>query len=135
LPFGAATTPVAEIAMARMARVVLPNYPNHITQRGNWRQNIFREEEDYLLYLELLQKYSQRYELEIPGYCLMTDHVPIVGEPYRKDALANTFKYCHGEYAKQFNKNRKSGHLWKSRPYSCVLDESQTDTKPDFQSI
>ena len=111
--------------MARMARVVLPDYPHHITQRGNWRQNVFREAEDYLLYLDLLQKYSRHYEMGIAGYCLMTNHVHVVAEPYLEESIANTFKYCHGTYATSFNKKYgKSGHLWKGRPYSCVLDEA-----------
>jgi putative transposase len=111
--------------MARMARVVLPHHPHHITQRGNCRQNVFREEDDYLLYLELLGKYARQYELGIAGYCLMTNHIHVIGEPYQEDSIANTFKYCHGKFATAFNsKYGKSGHLWQCRPFSCVLDEA-----------
>jgi putative transposase len=41
--------------MARLARVILPGYPHHITQRGNRRQEVFFCENDYQYYLELLQ--------------------------------------------------------------------------------
>ena len=55
----------------------------------------------------------------------MTNHVHVVGEPLRQDSIAKTFKYCHGVYATEFNKEyRKSGHLWQARPFSCVLDEA-----------
>ncbi len=37
--------------MARLARVVLPGYPHHITQRGNRRQDVFFQDEDYLSFL------------------------------------------------------------------------------------
>jgi REP element-mobilizing transposase RayT len=30
--------------MARLARVILPGYPHHITQRGNRRQDVFFKE-------------------------------------------------------------------------------------------
>jgi putative transposase len=107
-----------------MARVVLPGFPHHITQRGNWRLDVFREQADYERYLELLQIYSRRFALGIAGYCLMTNHVHIVGQPHRPDAIARTFKYCHGIYATEFNKKYgKNGHLWQARPFSCVLDE------------
>ena len=33
--------------MARMARVVVPGYPHHVTQRGNHRQKTFFCDEDY----------------------------------------------------------------------------------------
>jgi len=38
--------------MARQPRFVLIGQPQHIIQRGNNRQNIFKTEEDYLSYLE-----------------------------------------------------------------------------------
>ncbi|WP_372740254.1 hypothetical protein [Neptunomonas sp.] len=40
--------------MARMARVVIPNYPHHITQRGNRRQETFFIDDDYQAYISLL---------------------------------------------------------------------------------
>jgi putative transposase len=40
--------------MARIARVVAPGLPHHITQRGNRRQQIFFADEDYLAYLDLM---------------------------------------------------------------------------------
>jgi putative transposase len=33
--------------MARMARVVVPGYPHHVTQRGNRRQKTFFCDDDY----------------------------------------------------------------------------------------
>ncbi|GMQ84250.1 MAG: hypothetical protein BMS9Abin06_1023 [Gammaproteobacteria bacterium] len=39
--------------MARLARVVLPGYPHHITQRGNRRQDVFFKDGDYVLLLEV----------------------------------------------------------------------------------
>jgi putative transposase len=43
--------------MARLARVVVPGYPHHITQRGNRRQQVFFRESDYSNYLELLREW------------------------------------------------------------------------------
>jgi len=41
--------------MARLARIVLPGIPHHITQRGNRRERVFFEDSDYALYLDLLE--------------------------------------------------------------------------------
>jgi putative transposase len=57
--------------MARLARVVLPGYPHHITQRGNRRQDVFFEETDYQSYLELLREWCAYERIEIWAYCLM----------------------------------------------------------------
>ncbi len=40
--------------MARMARVVVPGEPHHVTQRGVRRMETFFEAADYRAYLELL---------------------------------------------------------------------------------
>jgi len=44
--------------MSRIARTVAPGYPHHVTQRGNYRQTIFENDEDYLQYLKWLKEYS-----------------------------------------------------------------------------
>jgi len=51
--------------MARLARVVLPGYPHHITQRGNWRQDVFFVDGDYEHYLELLREWCGKENIEI----------------------------------------------------------------------
>ncbi len=43
-----------------MARVVIPNYPHHVTQRGNYRQVIFEDKKDY----------KQCYQLSISAFSL-----------------------------------------------------------------
>ena len=40
--------------MARLARVVIPGIPHHVTQRGNGRARTFFEDGDFALYLDLL---------------------------------------------------------------------------------
>ena len=40
--------------MARLARVVIPHVPHHITQRGNRRLPIFFSDEDRVAYLQLI---------------------------------------------------------------------------------
>jgi putative transposase len=47
--------------MARLARVILPEYPHHIIQRGNRRQDVFFNEGDYDYYLELLKGSSEEF--------------------------------------------------------------------------
>jgi putative transposase len=39
--------------MARLARIVIPGIPHHVTQRGNGRQRTFFSDGDYVLYRDL----------------------------------------------------------------------------------
>ena len=110
-----------------MARVVCPGFPHHITQRGVRRFNVFLDEADHLRYRELLHHYARQHGLGIAAYCVMSNHVHIVGIPERKNSIAKALGDCHGTYATEFNKKyRKSGHVWQLRPYSCVLDEAHS---------
>jgi len=40
--------------MARHAREIFVDVPHHLTQRGNYRQQVFGADEDYLSFLEFL---------------------------------------------------------------------------------
>jgi putative transposase len=51
-----------------------------------------------------------------PGYCLMTNHVHLVAVPRKENALANTLRRAHSDYARYANvKLRTSGHFWQNR--------------------
>jgi putative transposase len=113
--------------MPRRPRSVAVDYPHHITQRGNYRQAIFSDAEDYAQYLKWLARYTRQYGLEIWAYCLMPNHVHFVGVPRAGDALARTFNTVHMQYAQYYNqKSETKGHLWQGRFFSCVLDERHT---------
>lgn len=110
--------------MPRIPRVVAVGYPHHITQRGNYGQNVFLEDRDREQYLIWLQEYSDKFGLALLVDCLMTNHVHFIGIPDKQDSLAKTFNAIHMKYTHYFN-NRAGvrGHLWQARFYSCVLDE------------
>ena len=57
--------------MARLARIVVPGYPRHVTQRGNRGQQTFFGEGDYRGYRALLAASCQKEGIEIRAYCLM----------------------------------------------------------------
>ncbi|TFG91371.1 MAG: transposase [Syntrophobacterales bacterium] len=110
--------------MPRISRAIAVGYPHHITQRGNYRQTVFKEAEEYARYLELLTQYSRRHELEIWAYCLMPNHVHIVGVPRAEDSLSSVFRTVHMLYSTYCNRKADAvGHLWQGRYYSCALDE------------
>jgi len=81
--------------MPRIARAVAQGYPHHVTQRGNYRQTVFEDDEDFLQYKTWLKEYSKKFGLKIWAYCLMTNHVHFVCVPQREDSLARTFNTLH----------------------------------------
>ena len=109
--------------MARPARSIALGYPHQVTQRGNYEQVVFEEDADYRRYLDWLRLYARRYALDIWAYCLMTNHVHYVCVPRADGALARTFNTLHTQYSQYFHRKKGlSGHLWRSRFLSCILD-------------
>ncbi len=108
--------------MPRRARLVFEGVVHHITQRGNYRQNVFEDDSDKSKYIEFIREYSEKYGMKIYAYCLMSNHVHFIAAPVKEDSLAMIFKYSNMRYSSYFNrKNRRSGHLWQGRFYSCPL--------------
>ncbi len=110
--------------MPRLPRAIAVGYPHHITQRGNHREAVFTEPGDYSRYLKWLAQYAEKYGFDVWAYCLMPNHVHLVGVPGNEDSLAKTFNTVHMKYAQHYNrKSGETGHLWQGRFFSCVLDE------------
>ncbi len=110
--------------MARLARVIVPGLPHHITQRGNRRQAAFFGDEDYQCYLELMGQSCRAHQVEIWAYCLMPDHVHLIAVPQSADGLRRAIGEAHRRYTRMVNfRAGWSGHLWQGRFASFVLDE------------
>lgn len=111
--------------MPRTARIVVPVYPFHVTQRGNNKQNIFSDDMDREIYLSYLHKYSKEYKLKLYAYCLMDNHVHFIAVPKKEESLSKTLSNAHHRYSQYYNKKMKYiGHLWQGRYYSCLLDKN-----------
>jgi len=110
--------------MPRQARIVIPNTAHHITQRGNYQQQVFERKEHYKQYCDWINEYAEELGVGILGYCLMNNHVHFIVTPKREDDLAVLFKTVHMRYSHYINRQRAiKGHLWQGRFYSCVLDD------------
>jgi len=110
--------------MARIARLVVPGYPHHVTQRGNRRQRTFFNTSDYEAYLDFILAAKQEAACDIWAYCLMPNHVHFVIVPELETSLALLFKEAHRRYTRRINFREKwRGHLWQERFHSSVMDE------------
>ena len=111
--------------MPRIARVVVPGAPHHVTQRGNRRADVFFTKADRHVYLRYLGAYCREHALEIIAYCLMTNHIHLVVVPRRVESLAGALKPVHLRYAQHVNWTQNlCGRLWQGRFYSCPMDDA-----------
>jgi len=107
-----------------MARLVVPHYPHHVTQRGNRRQTVFFHESDYTRYLSLMAKFCAHAGTRVWAYCLMPNHVHLIMVPNKTDGLRAALSEAHRRYTRYINfREQWRGHLWQERFYSFVMDE------------
>ncbi len=112
--------------MPRVARIVIPGWPHHLTQRGNNQQDVFFVVDDRRTYLAFLKERCTEAGVALLGYCLMTNHVHLIAVPSRAEALAAAIGRTHFAYSRYVNRlHGRSGHLWQNRFYSCPLAEPQ----------
>ena len=110
--------------MARLARLVVPGLPHHITQRGNRRQQTLFREDDYAAYVERMAEWCGQRGVEVWAYCLMPNHVHLIAVPQSKDGLARAIGEAHRRYTRRINfREGWRGYLWQGRFASFVMDE------------
>lgn len=110
--------------MARTARVVIPDYPHHIIQRGNRRQKVFFSDEDKKAYIDLLRKCATKAGISFWAYCIMDNHVHLIAVPENEDSLAEGMGETHKNYTRMINfRQGWRGYLWQGRFISYPLDE------------
>ncbi len=122
--------------MSRLARIVVPDCPHHITQRGNRREPIFFEEGDQDIYRDLLAEQARRARVEVWAYCLMPNHVHLIAVPREEAGLARAIGEAHRRYTNFINaRGRFSGHLFQSRFASVAMDEAHLIAAARYVSL
>jgi putative transposase len=110
--------------MARFARIVVPDVPHLVTQRGNRRQQTFFNDADRALYKRLVATFAARAGVAIWAYCLMPNHVHLIMLPATADGLARALGEAHRRYTRQVNMREGwTGYLWQGRFASAPVDD------------
>lgn len=111
--------------MARKPRIEFYGAFYHVITRGNQRQKIFRDEQDFKRYLEILRSYKQRYRYSLHSYVLMSNHVHLLIET----GEVPLFKIIQGinqSFTMYFNrKYRTIGHLFQGRYKAILCDKDR----------
>ncbi len=110
--------------MARISRIVIPGYPHHLTQRGVRSMDVFANDSDRVVYLQLLAEEASKAGVAILAWCLMTNHIHLIAVPDRENSLARGIGEAHRRYTRRKNFSEGvRGYLFQGRFNSCVLDQ------------
>ena len=110
--------------MVRLARIVVPHFPHHVTARGNRREPIFFEVGDQEIYRDLLAEQLDRARVACWAYCLMPNHVHLILTPPDEKSLGRALGAAHRRGSQFVNaRGRWTGHLFDGRFASVAMDD------------
>jgi len=110
--------------MPRKARIVVPNTPHHIVQRGHNKQLVFVSDDDYQYYLENVFEWKEQLNCKIYAWYLMTNHIHLVINPGDEvDNLGKLMKRLAGKQTRYVNRlEKRTGSLWEGRYKSSPIE-------------
>ncbi|WP_453993335.1 REP-associated tyrosine transposase [Bacillus nitroreducens] len=109
--------------MPRMARVISKTGVYHVMWRGANRQEIFHDDEDRRLFLDILKKYKFKLNMRFYAWCLMSNHVHLLVKE-GDESISTTMQRMGVSYAGYYNgKYRTTGHLFQDRFRSEVVEK------------
>jgi putative transposase len=110
--------------MARKNRFAAPGLPYHVVNRGNDRKIVFRQDLDYIAFIELLAEGVRRHEVFVFGYCMMPNHFHLLIEPRVDGALSAFMQWVTGGYACTFRRQTNTvghGHVFQRRFWNAAI--------------
>jgi putative transposase len=109
--------------MSRPLRLEFPGALYHVTSRGNEKKAIYRQEDDFTLFLKILSDVCEQFNWVIHAYCLMTNHYHLLVET--PDAnLSNGMRQLNGVFTQSINrKHLRVGHLFQGRYKAILIDK------------
>ena len=109
--------------MSRPLRLEFSGALYRVTSHGNGRKNIYLEESDFELFLDVLSTVCAQFDWVIHAYCLMNNHYHLLIET--PDAnLSRGMRQLNGVFTQSMNrKHHRVGHLFQGRYKSILVDK------------
>jgi putative transposase len=108
--------------MARPLRLHLPGTLYHVMSRGNNKQAIFVDEDDFNRFLELLGETLARFKIICLAFCLMRNHYHLLLSP-AEHPISRLMQQLNSKYCQEFNrKHGRVGHVLQGRFTSRHVD-------------
>ena len=112
--------------MGRSLRICYPGLIYHVINRGNNRQTVFLEDEDYERYLGVVYRFKKEYEFELYAYCLMPNHVHLLIKVGQEATISKIMQSITLAHTKHYHlKYRSSGHVWQGRFKSPIVGNDE----------
>ena len=109
--------------MSRPLRIEYPGAWYHVMNRGRRQEDIFLDETDYHLFLDVLKDTAKMWNLKVSAYCLMSNHYHLLVQTPEGN-LSRCMRHLNGVYTQHFNlKHGLDGQLFRGRYKSVLVEE------------
>jgi REP element-mobilizing transposase RayT len=106
----------------RKLRIQYPGAIYHVMNRGDQREDIFKNDQDRRRFLATLSQACEKTMWQVHAYCLMRNHFHLVAETPQAN-LVSGMKWLLGVYTKRYNiRHKLCGHLFAGRYKALVVD-------------
>jgi REP element-mobilizing transposase RayT len=110
--------------MARPLRLEFPGALYHVTSRGDGREDIYLDDSDRTLFLDILAGVWTRFNWVVHAYCLMGNHYHLLVETPEAN-LSRGMRHLNGVYTQRFNRaHGRVGHVFQGR-YKALFVERE----------
>ncbi len=110
--------------MARTARASVGGVCYHVLNRGNARQKVFRKEEDFAAFLELVEQAKERLPMRLLAWCLLSNHFHLVLWPHEDGDLSRWMQWLLTSHVRRYHRHyHGSGHVWQGRFKAFPIQE------------
>ncbi|MEO8426332.1 MAG: transposase [Verrucomicrobiota bacterium] len=110
--------------MPRQLRLEYPGAIYHVMNRGDRREDIFKDDQDRERFLSTLAQACRKTEWQVHAWCLMGNHFHLVVETPQPNLVVG-MKWLLGVYTKRFNiRHKLCGHLFAGRYKALHVDGS-----------
>jgi len=108
--------------MARQWRIEYEGALYHVMSRGNEGRSIAGDDEDRESFMALLGNMSDRFEIEVHSWVLMSNHYHLLLKTRRAN-LSKGMQWFGATYTRRYNvKHKRSGHLFQGRFKSLLVE-------------
>ena len=110
--------------MARPLRIEFAGALYHLTSRGDRREDIYLDDADRVMFLEVLAEVCDRFRWVCHAYCLMSNHYHLLIET-RDSTLAKSMRQLNGVFTQRSNRrHHRVGHVFQGR-YKAILVQKE----------
>lgn len=111
--------------MARPLRIEYAGALYHVTARGDRREDIYLDDEDRLIWLQILAQTCSRFNWRCHTWCQMDNHYHILIETIEGN-LSQGMRQLNGVYTQKSNRRHgRAGHVYQGR-YKAILVEKDS---------